>query len=188
MEIVLLRHGMPEIDNERRLSAVEFGRWVLAYNEAGINVKCMPSQDAMEQAKKCAFVVCSNLPRSSESAKALGLKGIDACESMFRELDMPQGNWRFPRLSPAIWAVVFRLIWIVGYSKNAESFREAKKRAHSCAQRLTELASEHDKVLFVGHGLLNWFVSRQLKSMGWAGPQKAPRKYWEYGVYRYHAT
>lgn len=179
---------MPVIDQEQRLSATEFGQWVSAYNEAGINVGCAPSQDAIEQAKKCAFVVCSNLPRSLESAKALGLEDIDVCESMFREFDMPHANWRFPHLSPRTWAVVFRLLWAAGYSGNAESFGEARARARSCAERLTELASEHGKVLFVGHGSLNWFVARYLINMGWSGPAKAPRRYWEYGVYRYHAT
>ena len=187
MEIVLLRHGMPVIDHDRRLSASEFGQWVSAYNEAGINIGCAPSQAAIEQAKKCTFVVCSNLPRSLESAKTLGLESIDVCESMFREFDMPHANWRFPRLSPGTWAVVFRLMWAAGYSRNAESFEEARERARNCTERLVELASEHGRVLFVGHGSLNWFVARYLKKVGWAGPAKAPGKYWEYGVFRYHA-
>ena len=188
MEIVLLRHGMPQIDKERRLSAAEFGQWVSMYNQSGINVGCMPSQEAMEQAKMCTFVMCSSLPRSSESAKVLGLENIDACESMFREMDMPYSLSSFWRLSPGTWSVLFRLMWGVGYSANGESFREARERARRCAERLAELASEHGKVLFVGHGLLNWFVSRYLKSMGWEGPQKAPRRYWEFGVYRHRTT
>ena len=179
---------MPQIDKDRRLSAAEFGQWVSAYNKAGINVGCMPPQDAMEQAKKCAFVMCSNLPRSSESAKVLGLENIDACESMFREMEMPYALWCSLRLSPGTWSALFRLMWGVGYSANGESFREARERARRCSERLTELSFEHGKVLFVGHGLLNWFVSRYLKSMGWEGPQKAPRRYWEFGVYRHRTT
>lgn len=188
MEIVLLRHGMPKIDKDRRLSAAEFGQWVSAYNNAGIDIGCMPSQNTIEQAKTCAFVVCSTLLRSSESAKVLGLASIDVCESMFREMDMPYASWCFPRLSPGTWSVLFRLGWAIGYSANVESFREARERARRCAERLVELASEHGTVLFVGHGSLNWFVSRYLKSMGWASPQKAPRKYWEFAVYNYHAA
>jgi broad specificity phosphatase PhoE len=176
---------MPQINKDQRLSAAEFGQWVSAYNNAGINAGCMPSQGAMEQARTCAFVVCSNLRRSSESAKALGLETIDACESTFREMDMPHAIWRFPRLSPGTWAVLFRLMWAAGYSANVESFSEARERARRCAERLAELASEHGKVLFVGHGSLNWFISRYLKSMGWTGPRKAPSGYWEFGVYRY---
>lgn len=185
MEIVLLRHGMPQIAKEGRLTAAEFGKWVSAYNEAGIDAASRPPQNAIVEAGKCAFVVCSSLPRSRESAKALGLKAIGACDALFREMDMPYASWRFPQLSPGVWAVIFRLIWVGGYSANAESFREARERARRCAERLALLAAEHGKVLFVGHGSLNWFVSRYLKSMGWAGPPRAPRRYWEFGVYRY---
>lgn len=188
MEIVLLRHGMPKIDKYQRLNAAEFGQWVSAYNDAGIDMGCMPSQNTIEQAQTCAFVVCSNLLRSSESAKVLGLETVGACEPMFREMDMPYANWRFPRLSPGIWSVLFRLGWAAGYSANVESFREAKERAYRCAERLAELASVHGSVLFVGHGSLNWFVSRHLKSMGWGSSQKAPRKYWAFAVYNYHAA
>lgn len=188
MEIVLIRHGMPQIEADRRLSGAAFGRWVSAYNEAGIDAASVPSEEAVAQAKSCAFVVCSSLPRSSQSAKALGVHDVGACESMFREMEMPYANARFPRLSPGTWAVIFRLLWLLGYSANAESFRDARERSRQCAERLARLASEHGKVLFVGHGSLSWLVSRYLKRMGWAGPRKAPRRYWEFGVYRYPGT
>ncbi|MCK6374106.1 MAG: histidine phosphatase family protein [Zoogloea sp.] len=183
MQIVLLRHGMPKVDKDRRCNAAEFGRWVSEYNAAGIDADCRPPQPAVDQANKCNFVVCSSLPRSLESARALGIESIGVCESVFREMDMPYANLRFPRLSLPVWSVLFRLIWAGGYSANAESFGAARKRARDCAKRLVELASVHGSVLFVGHGSLNWFIARYLRSMGWAGPRKAPRKYWEFGVY-----
>jgi broad specificity phosphatase PhoE len=183
VEIVLLRHGMPQIAKDRRLSAAEFGQWVSEYNDAGIDEACIRPSSAIEEARTCAYVVCSNFPRSSESARVLGLEAY-TCESMFREMDMPYATWHFPKLLPGAWSVFFRLIWVFGFSTNAESFREAGERARRCAEILAELAFEHGKVLFVGHGSLNWFISRQLKKMGWVGPQKAPRRYWEYGVYR----
>lgn len=87
---------MPQIDKGRRLSAAEFGRWVSAYNDAGIDLGCMPPQEAMEQARKCAFVVCSDFPRSSESARVLGFEDSDVCESMFREVGSPMPIGSFP--------------------------------------------------------------------------------------------
>lgn len=188
VQIVLLRHGMPKVDKDRRLNAAEFGGWVSEYNAAGIDTDCRPPQPAIEQASKCNLVVCSNLPRSLESARALGIETIGICESAFREMDMPYANLQFPRLSLSVWSVLFRLMWVGGYSANAESFDAARERARNCAERLMVLASIHDSVLLVGHGSLNWFVARYLKSMGWTGPRKAPRKYWEFGVYSYQAT
>lgn len=188
MRIVVLRHGMPKIDSSVRVTPAEFGLWVKRYDVAGIRDDCEPSQLAMSQVSQCAFVVCSNLPRSLESAKALGIESIGVCDASFREVGMPYANWHFPKAPLAVWLVLFRLMWALGYSENAEPFKVAKKRARDCANRLAELAATHGTVLFVGHGSLNWLIARHLKAMGWSGPKSAPRKFWEFGVYRYHAT
>lgn len=188
MKIVLLRHGRPDIDQDRRLSASEFGAWVSGYDAAGIDAACPPPQSAIDAAASCSFVVCSTLRRSSASARALGLGRIDAGEAMFREMEMPHADWPSPRLPAAAWAVFFRLCWALGYAAKVESFVAAKRRALRCAERLADLAAEHRTVLLVGHGSLNWFIARHLKRMGWSGPKSAPRKYWEYGIYRYDAA
>jgi len=177
-----------KIASDRQLSAREFGHWVAEYNAAGIDEDCRPPGCAIEQANRCAFVVCSSLPRSLESAKALGVENIGAGESMFREMDMPYANWPSPRLPLLVWSVLFRLMWALGYSANAESFKQARQRARACGERLAELASRHGTVLLVGHGSLNWFIARHLKRMGWSGQKKSPRKHWEFSVYRYQAS
>lgn len=179
---------MPNVDSDSQVTAADFGRWVERYNASGIHPDCRPPQLAVEQAGQCSFTVCSNLPRSLESAKLLGIKSIDLCDAEFREMDMPFANWRSPRIPVRIWSVFFRLIWALGYSANAESFKAAKERARHCANRLADLASTHGTVLFVGHGSLNWFIARCLKGMEWSCPRKPPRKYWEFGVYCYRAT
>lgn len=184
MRIILLRHGAPKIERDLQLSASEFGRWVSDYNAAGIDDDCRPPPCSIEQANRCAFVVCSDLPRSLASARALGVDNIGAGESLFREMSMPHANWPFPRLPLPLWPVFFRLLWALGYSANAEeSFKQARGRARACSERLAELASEHGTVLLVGHGSLNWFIARHLKKMGWSGPNKSPRKYWTFAVY-----
>ncbi len=188
MKIVLMRHGKPRIDKHLRLNAAEFGAWVEKYNAAGIDSECQPPLEAIEQATKCAFTVCSNLARSVESAKALGVERIGVCSSMFREMDMPHATWRFPSISLLAWSVFFRLAWAFGYSANAESFKAAKTRARGCAEHLANLSSTHGTVLFVGHGSLNWFIAKYLKRMGWLSAEKPPRKYWEYSVFHVQAT
>lgn len=134
------------------------------------------------------FTVCSNLERSLESAKLLGVERIGVHSLMFREMDMPNAAWRFPTLSLQTWLVFFRLAWAFGYSANVESFKSAKERARSCATHLANLASTHGTVLFIGHGSLNWFVAKYLKRMGWLSAEKSPRKYWEYSVFHMWST
>lgn len=188
MQIVLLRHGKPKIRTDLWISAAELEAWVSQYNAAGIDLGFPPPERTIEEVKSCSFAVCSNLARSTESAAALGIESIGTCESMFRELDMPYASWRFPRLSLLAWAVLFRLMWAMGYSANGESITEGRERARLCAARLAELAAEHGRVVFVGHGSLIWFIARRLREAGWSGPKKSPRRYWDFGVYSYQRT
>lgn len=184
LQIVLLRHGMPRIDKDRRLSAAEFGRWVAAYDLAGIDPSCAPPLAAIEQARSCGHIVCSDLPRSLESAAAMGIADIHRGEPLFREMGMPHARLSFPRLPVSAWSMLFRLLWAAGYAGKAESFAAARARARAGAERLVHLAAEHGTVLLVGHGSLLWFIARHLRKQGWSGPQAAPRKYWEFAVYR----
>lgn len=183
MEIVLLRHGRPRIDTRRRLSAAEFGLWLHAYDAAGLDAAGPPPPGALAQAESCNFALCSDLPRAIESAGALGR--MARRDTLFRELGMPRANWRFPRLPPGAWAVLFRLLWLAGYAPATESFGEARERARACAVRLAELAAEHGKVLFVGHGALNWLIAGHLGRMGWAGPPRPSGSHWAFSIYRY---
>lgn len=183
LEIVLLRHGRPRVETGR-LSAAGFRRWVAAYDGAGLDPASPPPPDALAQAGRQAYVVCSDLARSTESAAALGLAAIDLQGPQFRELGLPGAAWRYPRLPPAAWAVLFRLLWRAGYAGGAETYVEALARSRRCAEQLAGLAARHGRVLLVGHGALNWLLARQLKDMGWHGPRRPPGRHWAFAVYR----
>lgn len=187
MQIVLMRHGKPDIDTDLWVNALEFGAWVEKYNAAGIDNACEAPRHAVEQARRCAFVVCSNLARSLESARVIGVERVAVCSPMFREMEMPFAAWKFPRLSPSAWSIFFRLAWLLGHATGAESFRAAKARARSCAEQLADSAATHGNVLFVGHGSLNWFIARHLRRMGWSCATRPPAKHWECSVYSIRA-
>lgn len=187
MKIVLLRHGKPRIERMRRLSAAELPLWVDAYNAAGLDSDCPPPGMTQELLAQRPFVVCSDLRRSQESARVLGAADIDACDALFREITMPSANWRLPRLSLTTWEYLFWFLWLFGYSANTESYSAARRRAAHCAERLIEWAEVHDTVLFVGHGSLNWLISRHLRNRGWSGSWRSPYRYWEFAIYRYGA-
>ncbi len=188
MEIVLLRHGKPAIAEGGKLSSSQFGVWVAEYNQAGIDLALPPTTQVREKAAECDFVICSHLPRSIESAQALDIDCLDINDSLFREFEMPFVNLTTPRLSPATWSALYRLIWLAGFSANAESYRQAKQRGIACVERLLEYANSHQRVLFVGHGVLLWFICKQLLLRGWSGPKGSPRSYWDFNSYNYSAT
>lgn len=185
MRIVLLRHGEPDVPSPGKLKASEIPRWIELYNAAGLKIGHRPSREAIEIANDCNAIVCSDLPRSVESARALGVKKVNHIESVFREMALPYARFPSPRLSPYMWLVLFRALWFLGYSANGESLHEARLRASNGANRLTAIAEHSGSVLLVGHGITNRFIATELLSSGWKGPGDPGKRYWEYGVYQY---
>jgi hypothetical protein len=82
-----------------------------------------------------------------------------------------------------IWAVIFRLLWLLGYSRNSESFVQTKSRASEAAKRLSGIAQEYENVLFVGHGAFNRILSNEVRRQGWHGPKNPGSTHWSFGVY-----
>ncbi|HEY0720425.1 MAG TPA: histidine phosphatase family protein, partial [Gammaproteobacteria bacterium] len=169
------------------LTAAELAKWIADYNDAALDRAHPPPTAAIQHAAEGAFVVCSTLRRSRESAHLLGVANIDACEAAFRELELPHACWRVVRLPVLTWAVLFRFMWLLGFSANGESVKAARERARYCAEQLAAWAEVHGTVLFVGHGSLNWFIARHLRRMGWSGLNRSPRNYWEFADYCYEA-
>ncbi|NOZ61287.1 MAG: phosphoglycerate mutase family protein [Calditrichaeota bacterium] len=186
MRIVLLRHGRPDVHYPEKMKANEMRKIIDAYNAAGLSEKETPPENAVAAAKTCKIVVCSDLQRSLDSARALGLNpGL--VDPLFRELDLPYPNSPFFSLSPFVWSILFRVIWFFGYSANSESYREARKRAASAAQKLIEIAKENESAILIGHGFLNRFISKEFLSRGWQGPRYSGKNFWSLGVYEFSA-
>lgn len=190
MRIVLLRHGEP-ITNfsdmyRRKFSANELKPLITAFNESGLNIKKMPPSGALSVAKSCKATVCSDLPRSIESAKALGVQNIDLIDSVFREAEMPHPEWRYPRLALLTWFIIMRTLWFLGYHNNTgEPISSAKNRADTAFLKLKQMADEHGSVILIGHGILNHLLAKRLRSNGWRGPKNPGNRYWGYGIYEY---
>lgn len=186
MKIILVRHGKPKIDMKGSVSASDFGTWISEYNATGIDVAYPPPTIAIEKAESCAITVCSDLPRSLESAKLLSQDAQELISPLFRECEMPYCDWNYPKLPKSAWSVMFRLLQRLGYSPNAESYQDMNERSKACALQLADLAQRHGSILLIGHGVLNWLIHRHLLEMGWSGPSKSAKDHWgitEYGQY-----
>lgn len=183
MKIVLVRHGEPIIPTLTRIRAADFGGWVDQCNAAGLDPKSAPTKHVRQCASGCNVIVCSDLPRSIESAACFQDRDIILSEPLFIEAGMPSANWKTLRMSPKTWAVVFRIFWFLGYSRGSESLKEAKARASQAVEKLIDVAREHENVLFVGHGLFNRLLANELRRQGWRGPRNPGTAHWAYGVY-----
>ncbi|MEJ2613047.1 MAG: phosphoglycerate mutase family protein [Candidatus Thiodiazotropha sp.] len=189
MKIILMRHGEPKINLsdmvKERYSAIEIEPLIKAYNESGLNAQNKPTSKALRVTKTCKAVVCSDLPRSIESAKALRVSKICLIDSVFRESDLPYAEWRYPRLELFTWFLFFRAIWFLGYSNNGEPISSARKRSKIAFLKLKQIVDEHGSVMLIGHGIINRLVAKELRKNGWCGPKNPGNNYWEYGIYEY---
>jgi broad specificity phosphatase PhoE len=181
MEIILLRHGKPKIELNGKIRSVDFKKLITVYAES--NIQDEPPQHLQQQFNS-HYVVCSHLQRSLHSAKKLGCEEIHFSNQLFAETDIPffeRSNIKLPVIA---WLVLFRIMWLFGFNKNGESFVQAKIRARNAALKLIDLAQDNEKVILVGHGVMNRLIARQLRLNNWQGPTSPGRKYWEYGIYR----
>jgi len=165
------------------VSASQFGNWITSYNSAGVERGSVIPQASLEYARTCGVVVTSNLLRSVQSAKFLHVENYQAPDKLFAEAGMPYATWVTFKLPPKYWAVLFRVLWYLGYSKNSESYREARKRSVLAVRQLVDLAESHQSVLLVGHGIFNRLVAQELKGLGWIGPDNPGSKYWAFRTY-----
>ncbi|MEJ2612838.1 MAG: phosphoglycerate mutase family protein [Candidatus Thiodiazotropha sp.] len=183
VRITILRHGKPDFEWERSVRGSDF-RWLeSAYESAGIVGTPPKILDRLVDSHN--VVICSDLPRSIESTKALGAKTIHVSSPIFREMNLPYFNEVSVKLPLKLWVIFLRSAWFLGFSRNTESFSSAKSRAKEASNQLVELAAQHNSVLFIGHGFLNHYVAKELIANNWVGPRTPGKKYWEYGTYEY---
>lgn len=182
MQITLLRHGKPAFELKGNVRALELGLIARSYDLSGI--ADLPLDETVLAVQSSQFVVCSHLPRSIESAKALGFSDIHLQDLLFSETSIPHFSRGLLSLPAGVWLVLLRVLWLFGFSKNGESFKQSKNRARLAADKLIELAETHHDVLLVGHGFINHFIAKELKQRGWQVSLKPGRNYWEYGVFK----
>lgn len=183
MEIAILRHGEPEATSNKLISAARFSEWVDQYNSRDILKSSYPSAICVEYAQGCRVIVSSNLLRSIQSAETLCTNQQLLSDELYSEAGIPYAEWHWPELSPGAWAIIFRLLWFLGYSRNSETMAETRKRATAAATQLGDLASIHGSVLYVGHGIFNRFLAKELRKLGWDGAKSPGSGYWALSIY-----
>jgi len=62
-------------------------------------------------------------------------------------------------------------------------FKRTIFRASEAVEKLSEIAQEYESVLFVGHGVYNRILAKELSRHGWSGPKNPGSNHWEFGVY-----
>lgn len=187
MQIVLVRHGKPDIDI-KDIRAAQLADWVQQYNSADLLPGSTPPTALLDLAQH-GVILCSDLKRSQQSAQRIleqhrGIEQRLTGHSIYREIDLPKLHFPSPNFSPATWVVVFRLLWLLGLSRQCESFFAAKKRAQFAGRQLELAAQQHGSVMLVGHGLFNRFIAKALRQRNWLGPTHTGSLHWDYAVFK----
>jgi len=186
MRITLIRHGKPMCELKGKARAREIRDIISKYDMAGIAGE--PSEEIKAKVQQYNVAVCSDLFRSIDSAKKLGIKEIYLKDPIFREVALPHFDNGSLKMSINSWIAVYRILCLFGFSINGESLSIAKKRAKIAAIKLIEIAHNYENVLLVGHGFTNYFIAKELLARKWQGPKHPGRYYWEYGDYVYKET
>ncbi len=183
MEIVLGRHGRPVLDQSKWIAPCKLAQWIAAFNEGGILRGQIPLSTSLAAAR-CKVIVSSSLRRSYQSAQLIASSQLLVTEDLISEAGMPHPDWLFPALPITIWLAIFRVAWYFGYARSTESMSNAPMRAAVAADRLVDLARQHDSVYVVGHGIMTTLIANRLVQMGWSGSRRPANMYWGYCIYR----
>ncbi|VAW90055.1 hypothetical protein MNBD_GAMMA17-862 [hydrothermal vent metagenome] len=184
-----MRHGKPDLPGWGKIGSSKMGEWINSYNSSSViheEQNCIPYFDGVAEE---VFVVCSDLPRSIHSAEVVGCKNVNVIDRVFREAELPELYIPLIKMRPHTWSMVFRVFWYFGVSLNVESIKSFKLRVSSAAKALIKYAEEHEEILFIGHGIINRFIARELMSYDWQRDQVSNKnkrldyEYWEYEKY-----
>lgn len=180
MKISLIRHGRSKCIDNYRITCKEFSAWVEKYDYNGVFEENSYPKETIEKIAAANIVFTSDLKRAIESANILNRRVEIISLPVFRETELPAPFAKIfgLKLNPKMWAVIFRCLWFIGYSKDCESFSYAKKRAEKAAKILVEYAQEHQSVALVGHAFINMLIGKELRKMGWKGKRKTSAKHW----------
>lgn len=167
LHIFLIRHYKPKVEHAGLYNATRATQFISDYDAAGIEaIINKPEGLPFAEVKR---VHCSLLPRAKQTALAIFGPEIELVEDkIFNECERKILSLPLFRFPIKIWLAGARVLWLLGLnSRGIETYREARIRARQCAETLTRYAHEEKKTVLVAHGMLNIFIRRYLRALGW---------------------
>lgn len=186
MRISFIRHG--RLNNVTELMTVSsFRKWMERYDLASMEKSTDIPIDTIEAIESAKLIVTSDQKRAVQSAAELTNSLSFIQSALFREAEVPSSFYipKWVKCKPAVWIFIGRTVWIVGYSKGVESYREAQERARQAADTLVGYALVHGHIALVGHSYFNAMIGYELRTRGWSGPPVFHRKPWSCTEYTF---
>ncbi len=176
-QIILIRHAKVDIDNSKKIDSVSLKNWVETYDTANIHADSLPSEETIAMSKNADVVLTSLLKRAIDSAQVLDV-AVYENNAIFNEALIPEVKIPFFKLKPKTWLVILRVLLLFGVGKKDASLQASKQQAKDASKRLLELTNEHDSVVLVGHGGMNWLIRKEFLKEGWSLEPNTSNKNW----------
>jgi len=171
-QIILVRHAKVDIPNHW-IYSYEIKEYLELYNTSPI-LKEPISKELQKLVEGADTLATSKLFRAKETLKLFN-KEPNFTSSLFNESPLPYFDFKLFKLPAKVWVVFYRLLWLLGFSKNAISLKQEQLYAKKAAIKLTKLANNGNVVL-IGHGVKNYLIAKELKSMGYILTKKGSKK------------
>ena len=169
--LFLIRHGPsahPSMSGLLDHAAIE--RWRAGYDACGIERDAMPPAELVERIGGVDRVLCSDLPRTMESARAIWSGKAIESTALLREVPLPIPTLGGIRAPFAIWATAIAVGWGVDILRGEDCPREDEERVQSamawCEERQRE-AGESATLAVVTHGVMRRLLATRLCERGW---------------------
>lgn len=165
--IFLIRHAKPQVTSKGLVNA-QFARQYISDYDAAEVEEFVLTNEAIPF-KEIRKVHCSTLIRSQLTAKAIFGEDVQLIvDANYREFERKIFSLPLLYLPINLWLIGARILWFLGFnSRGIETFKAARQRARAAAKQLVEEANRETIAVLVAHGLLNFFIRRELKRLGW---------------------
>jgi broad specificity phosphatase PhoE len=183
LRIILIRHGQPAIALAPRTGHRQFGAYIDAYEEAGLEPSSLPPQELQDLVRELDAVFTSGKPRAHQSAQRLVPHAQLIADPLFVEAPLASPPLPLLQLQVPKWAVMARALWHLGFTPGIENYRRARHRARAAADILVGQARSTGVAALVAHGYFNWMIGRQLRRRGFTRRGTHQARYWNTVIY-----
>lgn len=167
MKISFIRHGRLDCTIEP-MTVTSFHEWIKGYDLHTITEKQPIPLETREAVEVAKLIVTSDQKCAVQSAAELMDSLCFIQNSLFREAAVPASfyapKWLKCKLN--VWMCIGRALWILGYHKNVESYKEVRERARQAAYVLHRYALVHGSIALVGHNYFNSMIGTELRGNG----------------------
>jgi hypothetical protein len=177
-QIILIRHAKVDISNPWIYSA-QLKDYLEVYNNSPI-LKEPISKKLQKFVKNADTLATSELLRAKETLKLFN-KEPDFTSPLFNESPLPYVKFKLFKLPAKVWTVIYRVAWLFGFSKNANSIKQERLIAKKAA--LT-LISKKQNIVLVGHGIKNYLIAKELKRFDYFLVKKSGNENFGYYIFK----